>query len=397
MKKRYALSALSLLLLAGAILTYLVMTGERGLGRKAGPVRSIERTMLAADQVRELGWDREKLEQVFDFASTLSTDSLAIVTDGKVVATLGNPAHKYNVHSIRKSLLSALVGQAVGDGPNQIRLSATLARLGIDDTPAPLTGLQKSATVDHLLKSISGINHPAAADGGLTAEKDRLLGHTANQPGTKWAYNNWDYNALTTIFERGTGTTIARAFITRIAGPAGMQDFSADDVSYIHTPEKSRHPAAAFRMSARDLAAFGQIYLDRRLIPSAFIERITSEYSRTGRDDLRWGHSDLWWLPNPDGPLPTGTFWAWGLGNQALFVIPAWSTVIVVQSDTTEFLKRYIPAIADADKPAEKVLEDMILACRKRDARQNPYCIEHRFTTRREFQELVELIVDARR
>jgi hypothetical protein len=52
-----------------------------------------------------------------------------------------------------------------------------LETLGIEDRPEPLTRLQKQATVLHLVKSISGINHAAAGESpSMTAEKRRRLG-----------------------------------------------------------------------------------------------------------------------------------------------------------------------------------------------------------------------------
>ncbi|MCG8493784.1 MAG: hypothetical protein MI743_19350, partial [Sneathiellales bacterium] len=136
--------------------------------------------------------------------------------------------------------------------------------------------------------------------------------------------------------------------------------------------------------------------MNKQILPSSWIDRILTGYTKTGREDLRWGHGDLWWLPAPQSGLPEGSFWGWGLGNQALFVIPAWDTVIVVQSDTTEFLKRFIPMMTEGDKSAETVLEELILSCIKRDARDSEYCVEHRFTTRREFTKLISVIQDAR-
>jgi len=399
---RYLVVALALVLIAGAILAYLIQTGERGLQRKAQPARQIEVTRLDPAKTRKLGWNPSGLDAVFGHAATLSTDSLLIVTDGQTVGSFGDVSVRYKVHSIRKVLLSAIVGQHAGSAPHQVPLDATLFELGIDDNPVALTELQRSATVDHLLKSTSGINHPAAAEGGLTAEKNRRLGDGDNNPGTIWAYNNWDYNALTTIFEQRTELSVADAFLTGIAEPAGMQDFDIGDVSYVSEPKLSQHKSAAFRMSARDLARFGQIYLnngrldDRQILPGPWIARITSEFSKTDRHDLRWGHADLWWLPNPEAGFPEGSFWGWGLGNQALFVVPAWDTVIVIQSDTTEFLKRFWPMIELNEKPAEAVLEDLILSCIGRHVRESEYCTEHRFTTRREFEKLVQTIQNAR-
>lgn len=358
---------------------------------------------MGAPSSGKLGWDPNRLKKVFAHAKTLSTDSLVIVTDGQTIGAFGDLSQPYNVHSIRKSLLSALIGQHVGPDRGQIRLEATLQHLSIDDDPRPLTKLQRQATVEHLLKSKSGINHRAAAEAGLIAEKDRRLGTGANVPGTIWAYNNWDYNVLTTVFERRSGMSVAEAFRTGIADPSGMQDFRTDAVSYISEPMRSQHKAAAFRLSARDLVLFGEIYLNkgrinnRQVVPASWIERIAANPARTGHSDLRWGHNDMWWLPGPASGLPDGSFWAWGLGNQALFVIPAWKSVIVVQSDTTEFLKRFALLKERDSRPPEAVLEDLILSCLRPSERDSEYCVEHRFTTRREFAGLIALVVEARK
>lgn len=326
-----------------------------------------------------------------------------IVTGGQTVGSFGALEELHKTHSMRKAFLSALIGQHIGSEQIQIPLNATLQELEIDDLPDPLTRLQKQATVLHLLKSMSGINHPAAASGGLVADNNRRLGHVENPPGTIWAYNNWDYNTLTTIFEKRTGLKIGNAFQTEIAQPLGMKDYTAAAVSYREDPKLSLHRAASFRMSAGDLAKFGQLYLNKgriegtQLIPAPWIERITADYNKTEFDDLRWGHGYLWWIPDPKMGLPEGTFWAWGLGNQALFVIPAWDTVVVHQSDTAEFLKRFIQMITTEGQQGEAAIEKLILSCIEPANRKSEYCVEHRFTTRREFETLISLIVKARR
>lgn len=77
-------------------------------------------------------------------------------------------------------------------------------------------------------------------------------------------------------------------------------------------------------------------------------------------------------------------------------VIPVWNTVIVHQSDTTEFLKRFLPLLGDEGLTGEDALLQLIRACREKDARKTEYCTEHRFITRREFDELFSLIASAR-
>lgn len=348
-----------------------------------------------------LGWNMKGLSKAFDFAATLSTDTLIVQTSGQTIGVLGDPASVFHVHSVRKAVLSTLIAQHLGTSPGQIRQEATLQDLGIDDAPGPLTNLQKTATVLDLLHSASGINHPAAAEEGQEAEKTRRLGIAENRPGTIWAYNNWDYNALTTIFEQQTGLTIAQAFETGIARPLGMQDFTQASVSYIGAPELSRHRAAAFRLSGRDLLAFGRMYLNEGrsvadgLLPAAWLDRIFGEARETGTSGLSHRHGMLWWIPDDGSGLPDGTFWAKGLGPQAVVVIPAWDTVIVHQTDMTAFLSRFIGRLR-AGETAEKAIEDLVLGCIAGAESGGEFCRNDRLILRREFAKLVRLIADAR-
>jgi CubicO group peptidase (beta-lactamase class C family) len=98
------------------------------------------------------------------------TAALVIVDDGVIVSQWGETSTKFNVHSIRTSLLSALIGIAVANG--QIGLNATLDQLGIDDNPPSLTAEEKQARVIDLLKARSGIYHAAFYESpAMRAEK----------------------------------------------------------------------------------------------------------------------------------------------------------------------------------------------------------------------------------
>lgn len=320
-------------------------------------------------------WDMQKLDEAFELACELGTTTLVLITNGNVVKSMGDLQTSYRVHSARKALLSALVGQHVGTGPNQINLNSTLAELYINDSPNSLTELQQQATVLHLIKSISGINHKAAGEGlGMQPEKDRRLGHKPNLPGTIWAYNNWDYNALTTIFEQETGMTVYEAFKVGIAGPLEMQDFSENSVFYSADEKLSVHRKAGFKMSARDLAKFGLLYLNKgiwngqQIIPKSWVERITIEYTLTGLEGPISGHSYLWWVPadqkSRDLGFPEGTYIAAGAFAQFVMVVPAWDTVVVHQVDSSRLifctnllaLRGYLGGISSAQSIKEAVL-----------------------------------------
>lgn len=405
MVTRGRLWIVALVVLQAAGIGYLLLGNpeEPLTSRAEEPVRSVELERLDAAETERLGWDPGRLDAVFAYATKLSTDTLMIVTDGTVVAAFGDVSRSYHVHSVRKAILSALVGQHVGAGPRQIPLDASLEQLGVDDAPTGLTPLNRQATVLDLLRSVSGINHPAAAETPyMTLDRARRLGDRDNEPGKIWAYNNWDYNALTTIFETRTGKRIADAFAERIAEPSGMLDYTTDSVRYVASPELSQHRAAMFWVSGRDLARFGQLYLDRgavdgvQIVPAAWVDRITADSVLTFQQGLPKRHGYLWWIPDPEFGLPDGTFWAWGFGSQVVFVIPAWRTVVVHQSDTAEAFRRGGELMRTGGLSLKQAYDEVMGTCQAPANQATEFCVEHRVGTLTELQHLMSMVVQAR-
>ena len=286
---------------------------------------------------KSLGWSQQKLEEAKLFASTMPAGGTVIVERGRVVAQWGDVSERIKVSSIRKSFLSALYGIHVRAG--RIGLDTTLAQLSVDDTP-PLTSEEKLATVRMLLQSRSGIFHPYV--GGTVADRARMPARGSHAPGTFWYYNNWDFNALGTIFEQQTKTTIAAEFRERIAIPIGMQDLRPEDMynfggtSKTADVEQSVHPAYHFRVSARDAARFGYLYLrqgrwdDKQIIPSDWVVESTTAYSKVGE---RGGYGFLWWLDSGPG-VSVKSYSAVGALGKYIIVMPERELVIVYLNRT---------------------------------------------------------------
>ena len=284
-----------------------------------------------------VGWSSEKLALARKHSLNLDTSAVMLVVNGRVLDEWGRTDERLNIHSIRKSILSSLMGPAVASG--QVRLDATLAELGVDDNEPALTTSEKQATVADLLKSRSGIYHPALYEtAGMAAKRPARGSHA---PGSFWYYNNWDFNALNTIYEARTKTSIYNAFAQQLAQPLQMQDWRVQDGSY-YTGKESLHAAYPMRMSARDLARFGLLYLrggqwaGQQVVPAAWVRQSLEPHSDTG---VEGGYGYMWWVSVdgrhlPSIQVPAGTFSAQGYGGHMMVVVPAYDLVVVHRVNT---------------------------------------------------------------
>jgi len=256
-----------------------------------------------------------------------STATMAL-RDGQVVFERGHLAHRSSVASVRKSLIGILYGIAIAEG--EIDPAATLADLSIDDL-SPLTAEEKQATVADLLKSRSGVYHPCVYGN----EPDRPA-RGSHAPGTFWYYNNWDFNALGTIYGQQTGRTLSKAFQQFVAGLLAMQDFTPEDIFDLPGPE-SLHPVYKMRFSARDLARVGQVFLKRglwgqqRILPQQWIIDSVTPWSDLGGGR---GYGFLWWTAQANAAgdsmsVNVPLYYASGAGGQYIIVIKALDLVVV--------------------------------------------------------------------
>ncbi len=288
------------------------------------------------------GWSKTGLADAKRLADRMHATGVMIVHHGAVVGEWGDTQKRTELASVRKSFLSALIGIAVAEG--KISLDKTLGQLGIDDNPPSLTEVEKTAAVRLLLEARSGVYHPALYETPAMAKARPPRG--SHPPGTFWYYNNWDFNALGTIYERATGTGIYDALDRQIARPIGMQDYRPSDGTYF-TGADSIHRAYPIRMSTRDLARFCLLYLhkgawgEKQIVPAAWVADSTRPYSAGRLSGTPIGYGYLWWTAPPEpapGLFGEGWFSALGAGGQYGFVKPALDLVVVLRVDRDQRL-----------------------------------------------------------
>ena len=242
-----------------------------------------------------LGWSSAGLSAADDFARSIRTDAYLVIHKGQIVHEYGDTSRPSNVHSVRKSVLSILIGIYVDK--DVIGLDKTIAELGIDDKDG-LTSAEKQATVKQLLQARSGIYHRSAYEPTNVSAKHPARGTVG--PGQRFEYNNWDFNALGTVFKVMTGKSVFESLETDLARPLQFEDFSSfRDTRWVYDRSLSEHPAYEMRLSARDLGRIGLLmarrgrWKDQRIVSEAWVTESTSSYSTTGPGT---GYGYLWWV-----------------------------------------------------------------------------------------------------
>lgn len=154
-------SRILVVLAYAVLLTGVCVPVEAGLAQPAIPVYP-EHEWRTAASPEAVGWSTAKLAEARAFAEKIGSAAVMIVQGGVVVDAWGETARKFNCHSMRKNLLSALIGIHVHAG--NIDMAKTFEALGIDDHAPALTPTEKQATIADLLKARSGVYHPAMAE-----------------------------------------------------------------------------------------------------------------------------------------------------------------------------------------------------------------------------------------
>jgi CubicO group peptidase (beta-lactamase class C family) len=271
-----------------------------------------------------------------------------VIANGKVIFSYGDISRVSKVASVRKSILSMMMGKYVISG--KLDTGKTVKQLGLDDT-IPFTSREERATLEQLMTARSGIYRDPPTD-DLTGQQPS---QGSVYPGTYFSYNNWEFDAAGVAFETSTGQNIYEAFQGDLALPLGMQDFHRELQHKIPEPV-SKFPEYAMYLSTRDMARLGLlmsnngVWNGKQLISADWVrysvtistpwEEMEPPMLRLRGNPDRWGFGFGWWVwdatPFPgnitESPFQ-GAYEARGTGGQFITVIPAKGLVLVHKTD----------------------------------------------------------------
>ncbi|MEM6704362.1 MAG: serine hydrolase [Acidobacteriota bacterium] len=348
-----AVALFSVLVIVGVRLTLVGHTGRDPVALEVGDSLRYDRGVATVpgrrwerlDAPVDRGWSADGLREARSLYESLDTAALFVVHRGLVVVDWGSTRRPYTAQSVRKSLLSALVGIQVERGA--IDLAATLDDLEIRDEP-PLLDQDGEATVRDLLLSRSGVYHSAIYEHGSWKRNKPAPG--AHRPGSIWYYNNWGFNLIGSLLEQTTGRSVASLLARDLAGPLQMQDFEEAHVTTLTRDtlterivgNESLHPAHIVDISTRDLARFGLLYLNeglwsgKRVVPQGWVQESWQGMPVPNRQGELYGY--LWWTYTEEHPYWSSELMpmhvARGARGHWLAVFPKLDLVIAHQVST---------------------------------------------------------------
>ncbi|MDX2151379.1 MAG: serine hydrolase [Bryobacteraceae bacterium] len=285
----------------------------------------------------KVGWSQAKLDEARRSSGAGGPGAVFATVDGKALVAWGDVDQPRNVRSIRKSVVSALIGQEIARG--KLSLQATLADLGITER-TPLTEMEGKATIADLLTSRSGVFLPAAYE--LPSNSASRPARGTYSPGTVFHYGNWGFNVLGVIFEKTSGEDLYQAFETRLATPLGMQDFRRPRDTRLRKEDVSLHPAHLFRLSPRDLARFVHLYLNEgrwgthQVLPASWVAESTRPHVQVPRNPNGAHYGYLWWIYPQSERNPSLAFAVQGAGGAIGVAIPKLRLVFVFTQEAPD-------------------------------------------------------------
>ncbi len=297
--------------------------------------------------------------------------SILIVRNGRLVFEIYLNGHRreslHDVRSVTKSITSALVGIAIaerilpGTDAPVIPLLAEGAQLSYDGE------WKARVTLGHLLTMTSGL-HANDDDPATPGHEDRLAASTdwlryalnlpmAREPGRRWVYSSVNTFLLGAAVEQASGMRLSEFARERLFGPLGVRTFQ-----WQSTREGRTVAQGNLAIRARDMARFGQLYLDHgtlgsvQVIPQAWVEASVRRLYPVPWDGYgAYGYG--WYV---DMLTVAGRefryFFASGNGGNKIYVLPDARMVVAIQSAaynrpyaqqrSLELLQRILSAVA---------------------------------------------------
>lgn len=329
----------------------------------------------------EQGISSEKLARLFTVIDSqrYAIDSVLVVRNGYLVSETyyppNTPQTLHILHSVTKSVTSALLGVALGD-PALAAIDRPLVDFFPNRQAANLDDYKRAITLAHVLTMSAGLKWDEASAPYSSAENSygqlfrapsgvqyMLDLPVADPPGTRFAYNSGLSYLLSAIVTQITGRSALDLGRERLFGPLGITD-----VQWVTDRQGITIGGSELWLTPRDMAKIGYLYLrdgvwdGQRILPPGWVAASTRKHIDTPNAG---GYGYQWWL-FPE----VGAYAAQGLAGQYIFVKPDADLVVVFTSSLpasdgripeTLFKSYVLPALQSPSSPPDDPTAALLL------------------------------------
>ena len=266
----------------------------------------------------------------------LNIHSVLVVRHGYLVTEVYFPPYtreiKHPLHSITKSVTSAMTGMAIKD--NWIK---SVQQDVLDYFPeiAKETKDQylKDVSIEHLLTMSAGFNTTTLPDftnkdASFDAAKYILTNsNVLYKPGETFFYDSGLPHVMSAIIQKTSGLTLEEYAQHNLFSPLGITDFS-----WQSDPQGITNGNNGLTLHPQDMAKLGYLYLHngqwqgKQIVPAKWVQASTTKHMET-KDKMNAAEDDgygyYWWINS------FGGYSAHGFGGQYIFILPKLDMVVV--------------------------------------------------------------------
>jgi CubicO group peptidase (beta-lactamase class C family) len=245
------------------------------------------------------------------------------------------------VHSVTKSVTSALIGIALDQGYLK-NVNQKLCEFFPEYITDDLDPRKKEISLKHLLTMSTGLKwndwgpemrfwytSPNWAKFTIELPQEK-------NPGAVFNYNSSTSHLLSIILSKSTKTGTLNFAKQNLFEPLGIQS------AYWHQDPQGYYIGGfGLALSARDLAKIGFLYLNngywngQPIVSEYWVRESTGQQIQANQHPIygSFGYGYQWWVKKVDG---CSSFRAWGRRGQFIVVVPELDLVIAVTSDPAQ-------------------------------------------------------------
>ncbi|TVX92102.1 serine hydrolase domain-containing protein [Paenibacillus agilis] len=289
------------------------------------------------------GFNREALDTIKLRLESMPVYAMVVVKDGFIVDEYYKEGYDANtrfpINSVTKSITSALVGIALEEklieGADDL-VADYFPRWKQDSEPR-----NDKMTIRHLLTMSTGLDWPEWSEWDYGVEpmiySSDWVSFVLNRPmtenpGMKFSYNTGASQLLSAIIHKQYGESLQTYATRKLFKPLGIRD-----VFWLTGPNQMSAGGLGMEMVPRDMAKFGQLYLNggewegHQIVPKTWVTHSTSKHSKGALWFGSYGYH--WWVRSMAG---VQAYFAMGQAGQYIFVVPEKKLVLVFTSNLAD-------------------------------------------------------------